>query len=76
MHISNVVYSNIKGTSNSEVALTFDCSDHFPCQGILLRNVNLEADHQEHEGDKRRLLKALCNNVILKKNGSISPNCS
>ncbi|KAF3437912.1 hypothetical protein FNV43_RR20668 [Rhamnella rubrinervis] len=35
VHIKNVVYSNIKGTSNSEVALRFDCSNHFPCEILL-----------------------------------------
>uniref|UniRef100_A0A6N2N5N7 Cellulose synthase n=1 Tax=Salix viminalis TaxID=40686 RepID=A0A6N2N5N7_SALVM len=52
VQVKNVVYKNIKGTSASEVAVKFDCSKTYPCQGILLQNVNLH-----REGD--RTAKAL-----------------
>ncbi|KAK8554267.1 hypothetical protein V6N12_031233 [Hibiscus sabdariffa] len=37
VQVKNVVYTNIKGTSASEVAIKFDCSKTHPCQGILLQ---------------------------------------
>ncbi|KAF9664730.1 hypothetical protein SADUNF_Sadunf16G0048500 [Salix dunnii] len=62
VQVKNVVYKNIKGTSASEVAVKFDCSKTYPCQGILLQNVNLH-----REGD--RTAKALCKNVKLAELG-------
>ncbi|KAL2479987.1 Polygalacturonase ADPG1 [Abeliophyllum distichum] len=64
VQVRNVVYQNIKGTSASDVAINFDCSKKYPCQGILLQNVNLGS------------AKAECNNVNLKNIGSITPLCS
>ena len=68
VQVKNVVYKNIKGTSASEVAVKFDCSKTYPCQGILLQNVNLH-----REGD--RTAKALCKNVKLAELGVVSPKC-
>ncbi|KAL5990752.1 hypothetical protein ACLOJK_011656 [Asimina triloba] len=39
--ISQVSYSNIRGTSATQVAVKFDCSAINPCKGIGLRNVKL-----------------------------------
>ncbi|KAL5976943.1 hypothetical protein ACLOJK_021280 [Asimina triloba] len=39
--ISDVVYRNIGGTSASKVAVEFDCSKSIPCQGIVLKDINL-----------------------------------
>ncbi|CAK7342550.1 unnamed protein product [Dovyalis caffra] len=44
VQVKNVVYKNIKGTSASEVAIKLDCSKTYPCQGILLQDVNLERE--------------------------------
>ncbi|GMI65730.1 ARABIDOPSIS DEHISCENCE ZONE POLYGALACTURONASE 1 [Hibiscus trionum] len=67
VQIKNVVYSNIKGTSSSEVAINLDCSKSHPCQGIVLTNVNLQ--DQEHGP-----AKAICNNVKLSE-GDTVPKC-
>ncbi|XP_034918387.2 polygalacturonase isoform X1 [Populus alba] len=69
LQVKNVVYKNIKGTSASEVAMRFDCSKAYPCQGILLQDINLE-----RAGD--RTAKALCNNVKLATLGVVYPKCS
>ncbi|KAL0334296.1 UNVERIFIED_CONTAM: Polygalacturonase [Sesamum angustifolium] len=42
VQVKNVVYENIKGTSASTVAIDLQCSRSYPCQGIVLENVNLE----------------------------------
>lgn len=68
VQVKNVVFKNIKGTSASEMAIKFDCSKTYPCQGILLQGVNLE-----REGDGTAT--ALCNNVKLAEVGVVSPKC-
>ncbi|KAJ4839643.1 hypothetical protein Tsubulata_043252 [Turnera subulata] len=68
--ISNVTYRNIRGTSESEVALKFDCSKSIPCQAISLQDVSLT---REEDGERA---KAACANVKLAKRGKVSPQCS
>ncbi|KAB5551802.1 hypothetical protein DKX38_009113 [Salix brachista] len=68
VQVKNVVYKNIKGTGASEVAIKFDCSKTYPCEGILMKDVNLE-----REGAGTAI--ALCNNVKLAEMGTVSPNC-
>ncbi|KAK1413307.1 hypothetical protein QVD17_35079 [Tagetes erecta] len=69
VQMKNVVYQNIRGTSNSEVAINFDCSKTFPCRAILLDNVVLS--RQGDEGD----MKASCANVMLATRGKVTPRC-
>ncbi|RHN79111.1 putative polygalacturonase [Medicago truncatula] len=69
VQIRNVLYQNIKGTSASDVAMQFNCSQNFPCQGILLQNIGLEL---EGGGEA----KASCNNVKLSYRGNVSPSCN
>ncbi|CAN6976352.1 unnamed protein product [Brassica rapa subsp. trilocularis] len=40
--ISKIMYRNITGTTKSEKAIKFACSDTVPCSHIVLNNVNLE----------------------------------
>lgn len=68
VQIRNVLYQNIKGTSASDVAVHFDCSKNFPCQGIVLQNIDLQ---REGGGDA----KASCKNVGLSYRGNVSPHC-
>ncbi|KAH8518279.1 hypothetical protein H0E87_000215 [Populus deltoides] len=42
--ISEIMYRNISGTTKSEKAMTFACSDSVPCSNIVLSNVNLEME--------------------------------
>ncbi|KAJ9558224.1 hypothetical protein OSB04_012838 [Centaurea solstitialis] len=69
VQMQNVVYRNIIGTSNSEVAIKFDCSKTFPCQAIVLENIVL--NREGVEGD----MKASCSNVILATRGKVTPSC-
>ncbi|KAE9466031.1 hypothetical protein C3L33_02048, partial [Rhododendron williamsianum] len=68
VQVKNVLYQNIKGTSASNVAITFACSKRFPCQGIVLQNVDIE----KRGGGAA---KALCNNVKASAVGVLSPHC-
>ncbi|KAK4360264.1 hypothetical protein RND71_019216 [Anisodus tanguticus] len=41
VQVKDVTYNNIRGTSSSVAAVTFNCSAKFPCQGIKLHDINL-----------------------------------
>ncbi|CAN4123736.1 unnamed protein product [Withania somnifera] len=41
VQIKDVTYKKIRGTSSSLAAVKFDCSASFPCQGIILKDINL-----------------------------------
>ncbi|XP_060670602.1 polygalacturonase-like isoform X2 [Ziziphus jujuba] len=70
VQISKVVYRSIQGTSSAGEAIRFNCSKHFPCQGILLEDINLKS-----YGDVRQSAKASCSNVKFKIKGKASPSC-
>ncbi|MED6151576.1 Polygalacturonase [Stylosanthes scabra] len=69
VQISNVLYEDISGTSASDVAVRFDCSDSVPCQDIMLEDINL----QRVEDGKD--VEASCNNVQLSYYGDVNPSC-
>ncbi|CAA7060599.1 unnamed protein product [Microthlaspi erraticum] len=64
VQVSNVVYRNISGTSATDVAILFNCSEKYPCQGIVLENVNIKGG------------TASCKNANVKDQGTVSPQCS
>ncbi|XP_040991037.1 polygalacturonase QRT2 [Juglans microcarpa x Juglans regia] len=68
VQISTVTYRNIKGTSASEDAVKFHCSESIPCEGISLQNVDLV-----RAGDAD--VKASCDNVGLANKGKVFPRC-
>ncbi|KAL5982018.1 Polygalacturonase 1 [Asimina triloba] len=41
VQVSDVVYKNIRGTSATDEAVIFDCSQSHPCRGIVLEAINL-----------------------------------
>ncbi|CAL9216062.1 unnamed protein product [Arabidopsis halleri] len=47
--ISQIMYRNITGTTKSEKAIKFACSDTVPCSHIVLNNVNLEGKDAQVE---------------------------
>ncbi|XP_022734576.1 polygalacturonase QRT2-like [Durio zibethinus] len=69
VQVSNVLYQNIRGTSASNVAMKFDCSRSFPCQGIFLQDVALRPQEED-------IAEASCSNVRLSYIGNVSPPCS
>lgn len=80
VQVENIVYKNIKGSSASEVAIKFDCSDSFPCKGILVQDVNLYHLQNEHttstSSRSGQDVEASCNSVRLTTKGRVSPLCS
>ncbi|KAJ4969962.1 hypothetical protein NE237_003061 [Protea cynaroides] len=68
VQVETVTYKNIQGTSASEVAMKFNCSKAFPCNGILLQDINLV-----REGEGTAI--ALCENVKWTQIGRVSPLC-
>ncbi|KAG9149876.1 hypothetical protein Leryth_023449 [Lithospermum erythrorhizon] len=42
LEISQIMYKNISGTSESKEVIKFACSDSVPCNQITLNNINLE----------------------------------
>ncbi|TKY62608.1 Polygalacturonase protein [Spatholobus suberectus] len=69
VQIKNVLYQNITGTSASDIAVKFDCSENYPCQEIVLQNIDLQCEG----GDDA---EALCNNVELSYLGHVRPRCN
>ncbi|KAH9774534.1 polygalacturonase QRT2 [Citrus sinensis] len=69
VQVSNVVYQNIKGTSASEVAIKLDCSNQFPCRGLVLQDVILRLEEEDD------VAKASCSNVRLSPPGNFLPRC-
>ncbi|XP_078446551.1 polygalacturonase-like [Wolffia australiana] len=65
--VSGVTYQNIKGTSETPVAMDFDCSSSVPCRGITLQNVNLVTK-------SGAVAKSFCRNVELTKYGTVVPS--
>ncbi|EOA35112.1 hypothetical protein CARUB_v10020232mg [Capsella rubella] len=49
VHISEIMYRNITGTTKSAKAIKFACSDAVPCSHIVLNNVNLEGNDKNVE---------------------------
>ncbi|KAF7804084.1 Polygalacturonase [Senna tora] len=70
VEIKNVMYQNIKGTSESEMGVKFDCSDKFPCEGIVMQNIDLRLLGEEGEA-----AKASCDNVQVSYIQDVSPRC-
>ncbi|XP_060967147.1 uncharacterized protein LOC115711203 isoform X3 [Cannabis sativa] len=69
VQVSDVLYQNIKGTSATQVAIMFDCSQSHECENIILQDVELQLpQHRAHA-------EALCNNVDLTHIGRVTPLC-
>ena len=69
VQVQNVLYQNIKGTSSSSEAIQFDCSDKFPCQGIVLQDIDIATG-----GGKAAT--AVCNDAKVTEKGDVSPSCT
>ncbi|KAH7517416.1 hypothetical protein FEM48_Zijuj09G0061200 [Ziziphus jujuba var. spinosa] len=69
IQVKNVLYENIKGTSASDIAINFDCSKSFACQGIVLQDINLK------QNGRGEMSKALCNNVQFDHIELVTPLC-
>ncbi|KAL5703779.1 endo-polygalacturonase [Ranunculus cassubicifolius] len=63
--ISQVTYRNIRGSSATQVAMSFDCSRTNPCKGIKLQTVKLTYRNQ--------IAKSTCHNADTMSTGSVLP---
>ncbi|XP_019414739.1 PREDICTED: polygalacturonase-like [Lupinus angustifolius] len=68
VQVRNVLYQNIKGTSASDMAIEFDCAEYYPCEGIVLQNIDLQSEDGE-------VANASCKNVKLSYRGNVNPSC-
>jgi galacturan 1,4-alpha-galacturonidase len=70
VQISDVHYKNIRGTTTSEVAVTFSCSSAVPCQGIVMSDIDLKYNG---ENVKVKTVSASCENAKIKYEGKQNP---
>jgi polygalacturonase len=66
VEVSEVWYDNISGTSATDEAIRFACSDSVPCENILLRNIDLRLT----SGDAAA---SFCESVMGFSLGSVTP---
>lgn len=66
VEVSDVLYDNISGTSATDEAIRFACSDSVPCENILLRNIDLRLT----SGDDAA---SFCESVMGFSLGSVTP---
>ncbi|KAK8999082.1 hypothetical protein V6N11_070260 [Hibiscus sabdariffa] len=64
--IKDIMYTDIRGTSSTPVAIKFDCSTKNPCTGIKLQNVNLTYLNKAAE--------SFCSNVVGKAVDLVRPS--
>ncbi|KAF3947144.1 hypothetical protein CMV_026685 [Castanea mollissima] len=68
VRVSNIVYDQIHGTSDKEIAVEFSCSKSVPCYNIVMRNISL---HSTEDGTQT---SSICQNVRGLRNGDIIPD--
>ncbi|KAF8406946.1 hypothetical protein HHK36_006067 [Tetracentron sinense] len=68
VHISNVTYNELFGTSNTDVAINLNCSRSVACTGIKLQSIQLTS---VKSGQK---ITSNCNNAHGIASGVIKPN--
>ncbi|XP_047338998.1 polygalacturonase-like [Impatiens glandulifera] len=67
--ISDVTYEDIQGSSATQVAVKFDCSNKYPCSGIRLEDVALT-----YGGRNGITIKSSCANSIGSASGVVEPD--
>nr|XP_010914946.1 probable polygalacturonase At3g15720 [Elaeis guineensis] len=67
VHISNVTFAYLTGTSKTKTAVTLNCSQTVPCTGVHLKNVNLTAVSSPND------TKVSCINVHGDTSGYVYP---
>ncbi|KDP33146.1 hypothetical protein JCGZ_13538 [Jatropha curcas] len=65
VRISDVTYQDIRGSSATDIAMKFDCSKKYPCQGIKLQDVKLSCKNQQS--------RALCAHAAGIASGFVEP---
>lgn len=68
MEVSEIIYRNITGTSNTLKAMKFACSNVVPCRNIVLNNIHLE---MISNGTKKA--ETYCNSAVGFAYGHVQP---
>ncbi|KAH7557451.1 hypothetical protein JRO89_XS11G0158600 [Xanthoceras sorbifolium] len=72
VHISNITYKNIEGTSEKQIAVKLACSISTPCKNIIMENIDLKpASHGE--ANKFNETSSYCLNVRGRSNRHVYP---
>ncbi|RLM98685.1 hypothetical protein C2845_PM06G28710 [Panicum miliaceum] len=73
VQVSDVVFSNIRGTTVARDAIRLHCSQAFPCRDVVLRDIDLKTT-----GDsEKNAATSTCDNAQLGVSSSVSPTpCS
>eukprot|EP00253_Pinus_taeda_P011084 PITA_11084 len=66
VQIKDVTFKNIHGTSSTNVAVNFSCSETIPCTGITLENVHISST-------ATNTANAICTNALGMPLGTTSP---
>uniref|UniRef100_K4A1H6 Pectate lyase superfamily protein domain-containing protein n=1 Tax=Setaria italica TaxID=4555 RepID=K4A1H6_SETIT len=69
VEISNVEFSNIRGTSVARDASRLHCSEAFPCRGVVLRDIDLKT----RRGGEKNATTSTCENAVLGETSNVSP---
>lgn len=69
VHINNVSYIGLSGTSSTELAVNFNCSKPVPCTNIILDSMQLTAE--DPKGDE---VTSSCENAYGFNRGTVQPN--
>lgn len=67
MQIEDVTFKNIRGISDSEIALKLQCSEALPCKNVKLIDINLSYNVPG------RRATSLCSHVIGSSSGKLVP---
>ncbi|GAV69808.1 Glyco_hydro_28 domain-containing protein, partial [Cephalotus follicularis] len=68
VQISNVMYSQISGTSHRQIAVELACSESTPCTDIFMKDIHLQSTE---DGDET---SSYCLNVRGLRNSQVFPN--
>ncbi|KAJ8749548.1 hypothetical protein K2173_026197 [Erythroxylum novogranatense] len=71
VEITDVHFKNMKGTTVSNVAVSFSCSSSFPCKGIELFDIDLALNNPRA---KNSSILSQCLNAEIKSGGTQNPS--
>ncbi|CAL5086169.1 unnamed protein product [Urochloa decumbens] len=69
VEITNVEFSNIRGTSVNRDAIRLHCSEAFPCRGVVLKDIDLKTKG----GGEKNAATSTCENAVLGETSNVSP---
>ena len=64
--VENIAFAHIKGTSATEEAIKFACSNDYPCEGLYLEDIELVSSSGE-------MTKSFCWEAYGSSSGLVNP---